>query len=632
MLGRSGFNGYTHRGNFNLQLLQSQPCRIFSYHTTNIVKEEEKAAPEVHQEAKSGGGFFSFLDREHSIAPEGFNRWLAVPSGTLVTASVGAVYAWSSFNAPLCRTLGVVAPSANDWDLGSVVPIFSAAAIGLGVTTALLGSWAERVGPRKTAGAASFLWAGGLVCTAVGAYTHVLPLCYLGYGVGAGMGWGLGYISPVSNMMKWFPDKRGLATGMALASFGGGAILAAPMNKYFMEQFFVAPDYLGSSSDVSIVTEGGKRFVEIAGEMNEVVVATAAEVAKLPGELAEGVYVVGTGSTGVAETFLVLGTLHFAAMMTGTLLQRVPRDDWQPEGWVDDKADASGAKKDESDDGSTSQTQVTAAVPVQNAMKTPQFWLMWFGVFGNAIAGVSVMACAKNIIGDVFANAFPAIITAGFMSGYIASLSAANGGGRFAWAAVSDFIGRKSTTMVFGLTIPVALGLPYLTTMVTEGSGGTLPLTLFYGGSVFAISLYGGIFSVLPAQISDNFGLKHAGAIHGRALTAWSTSAVVGPKLLTTLRQTSVEDAISDLVRKCDPSMFQEKYGAPVENLKELIEAKTVTIPSLMEIVPPGTLDPTPHLYDTTFYAMSGIIGAAMLCNALIFPVDKKHFVVTSKI
>ena len=102
----------------------------------------------------------------------------------------------------------------------------------------------------------------------------------------------------------------------------------------------------------------------------------------------------------------------------------------------------------------------------------------------------------KKYYWDVFANAFPAIITAGFMSGYIASLSAANGGGRFAWAAVSDFIGRKSTTMVFGLTIPVALGLPYLTTMVTEGSGGTLPLTLFYGGSVFAISLYGGIFSV----------------------------------------------------------------------------------------------------------------------------------------
>ena len=632
VLGRSGFNGYTHRGNFNLQLLQSQSRRIFCYHTTKIVEEEEKSSPEVHQKDKSGGSFFSFLDREHSIAPEGFNRWLAVPSGTLVTASVGAVYAWSSFNAPLCRTLGVVAPSANDWDLGSVVPIFSAAAIGLGVTTALLGSWAERVGPRKVAGTASFLWAGGLVCTAVGAYTHILPLCYLGYGVGAGMGWGLGYISPVSNMMKWFPDKRGLATGMALASFGGGAILAAPMNKYFMEQFFVAPDYLGSSSDVSIVTEGGKRFVEIAGELNEVVVATATEVAKLPGELAEGVYVVGTGSTGVAETFLVLGTLHFAAMMTGTLLQRVPRDDWQPEGWVDDKASASGAKKDESDDGNTSQTQVTAAVPVQNAMKTPQFWLMWFGVFGNAIAGVSVMACAKNIIGDVFANAFPAIITAGFMSGYIASLSAANGGGRFAWAAVSDYIGRKNTTMVFGLTIPVALGLPYLTTMVTEGSGGTLPLTLFYGGSVFAISLYGGIFSVLPAQISDNFGLKHAGAIHGRALTAWSTSAVVGPKLLTTLRQTSVEDAISDLVRKCDPSMFQEKYGAPVENLKELIEAKTVTIPSLMEIVPPGTLDPTPHLYDTTFYAMSGIIGAAMLCNALVFPVHRKHFVESGKI
>ena len=117
------------------------------------------------------------------------------------------------------------------------------------------------------------------------------------------MGWGLGYISPVSNLMKWFPDKRGLATGMALASFGGGAILAAPMNKYFIEKFFVAPEYLGTLDTVNVVTEEGKRFVDFAGEMKEVVVATAAEVSKLPGELAEGVYVVGTGSTGVAEHF-----------------------------------------------------------------------------------------------------------------------------------------------------------------------------------------------------------------------------------------------------------------------------------------------------------------------------------------
>ena len=616
------YNNNQNKINPYFLLNSSQPKRILYYHTTKILNQSD----EDEKEKKSIG----FFDREHSVAPEGFNRWLAVPAGTLITASIGAVYAWSSFNAPLCRTMGVVAPAASDWDLGSVVPIFSACAIGLGVATATLGSWAEREGPRKTAGAASFLWAGGLIVASIGTYTHILPLCYLGYGVGAGMGWGLGYISPVSNLMKWFPDKRGLATGMALASFGGGAILAAPMNKYFIEKFFVAPEYLGTLDTVNVVTEEGKRFVDFAGEMKEVVVATAAEVSKLPGELVEGVYVVGTGSTGVAETFLALGTLHFAAMMTGTLLQKVPREGWKPEGWVGDDTAASMVKEPE-EEGSTA-TATTLAVPVENAMKTKQFWLMWFGVFGNAIAGVSVMACAKNIIGDVFASAFPAIITAGFMSGYIASLSAANGGGRFAWAAISDYIGRKNTTMIFGLSIPFALGLPYLTTMVTEGGGGTLPLTLFYAGSVLVISLYGGIFSVLPAQISDNFGLKHAGAIHGRALTAWSTSAVVGPKILTTLRQISVEDAISDLVDKCDPTAFYDRYGAPVENLKELIETKTVTIPSLMEIVPPGTLDPTPHLYDTTFYAMSGIIGAALLCNALVVPVARKHFVESDKI
>ena len=153
--------------------------------------------------------------------------------------------------------------------------------------------------------------------------------------------------------------------------------------------------------------------MDFAGEMKEVVVATAAEVSKLPGELAEGVYVVGTGSTGVAETFLALGTLHFAAMMTGTLLQKVPREGWKPEGWVGDDTAASMVKEPEGE-GSTA-TATTLAVPVENAMKTKQFWLMWFGVFGNAIAGVSVMACAKNIIGDVFASAFPAIITAGFI-------------------------------------------------------------------------------------------------------------------------------------------------------------------------------------------------------------------------
>jgi MFS family permease len=564
---------------------------------------------ENDDEVNSGVGF---LDRSRSAAPRGFNRWHAVPGGILVTTSIGAVYAWSSFNAPLCRTLGVVAPAASDWELGSVVPIFSFAALTLGIGTSVLGTWSERSGPRMTAAAATACWSGGLCITSLATYTHTLPLCYLGYGILGGLGWGLGYISPVSNLMKWFPDRRGLATGMALASFGGGAILASPMNIYFMNKFFVPPDYLGTLKDITVVTENGVRYAQSnTGEMIEVVVATAADVAKLPGELMEGVYVVGTGSTGVAETFLSLGGIHCAAMLAGTLMMRIPRDGWSPEGYIIPDEEAQSTVK---------------GVSLNTTMKTPQFWLLWTVVFGNAIAGVSIMACAKDIMNDVFVGAFPGLITAGFLSAYISSLSAANGTGRFAWATASDYLGRKNTIYTFGLAIPIALGLPYVATMVSDGGSGTLPLFIFYGGSVLAISFYGGIFSVLPAYIADLFGMKNPGAIHGRALTAWSASAVVGPTILTTLRKSSYDDAVSELALVCDPQVFYDTYGATISELQTLIDTKTVTIPSLMEIVPAGTHDPTPHIYDSTFYTMSGFIAVAMLCNAMIKPVPREKF------
>ena len=133
-----------------------------------------------------------------------------MPSAFLVQLSIGSVYSWSILGSPLTRELGVVAAASGDWGLASVTPIFSTCAISLGLSTGLLGKWAEASGPRKVGFTAGVLWSSGLLLSSIGVYTHFLPLCYLGYGVLGGAGWGLGYMSPVSNLLKWFPDKRGI--------------------------------------------------------------------------------------------------------------------------------------------------------------------------------------------------------------------------------------------------------------------------------------------------------------------------------------------------------------------------------------------------------------------------------------
>ena len=301
----------------------------------------------------------------------------------------------------------------------------------------------------------------------------------------------------------------------------------------------------------------------------------------------------------------------------------MPREGWTPDGWEAPKEDDSA--------GTNINQRALGDVDHNTALRTPQFWLMWAAVFGNAIAGVSIISCAKTMMGDVFGAALPAIVTGAFATGYVASLSLANGGGRFAWASISDYIGRKQAYYVFGLGIPVAVGIPYVTSMVSS-SGGTMPLMIFYGGTFMVVSFYGGLFSVLPAYIADTFGIRHAGAIHGRLLTAWATSALVGPALLSRLRGNSYNEAVESLVSVCDPASFQEKFGAGTERLQELVDAKTVTIAKLMEIVPPGTLDPTPGIYDSTMYAMAGIMGCAVVCNSLIkpFPANSPYFMKTS--
>ena len=564
-----------------------------------------------------------YLYREAIKAPADYNRWLNIPFSVMVQLSIGSVYAWSLFNAPLCRQLGVVTPSSGDWALDAVVPVFSVCALTLGACTAGLGKWAERVGPRMVAGTAALCWGGGLTLSAIGCELHQLPLLYAGYGLLGGVGWGLGYISPVSTLLKWFPDRKGLAAGMALTAFGGGAMVATPLNEALLEYFFQAPTYLGAVDSVQLITQDGSRFVPQAdGSLTEVVVASTRDVAQLHAELPAGVYEVGTGDSGVRNTFLALAALHTTSMLTGAAGQRVPPPGWSP------PAVAGAAPSDAAEPIAPPRDALAASgnVDPDQVMRTPQFYLLWAAVAGNAIAGVSVISCAKTLMTDCFSSALPGVVTASFAAAYVAALSGANMAGRFGWSFASDFLGRKNTYFMFAAGIPTVLALPALTEWAATDPG-MAPLVLFYGGTWLVVSFYGGVFSVLPAYLSDLFGQKHVGAIHGRLLTAWAAAAAGGPYLLAALRHRSYDKAVRELAAQVDPEHFQRAFGAPLSDLDTLLERKSVTIPHLMDIAPGGVMDPTPMLNNDTMYAMGGLLTVALACNAAIRPVDPRHYI-----
>eukprot|EP01127_Copromyxa_protea_P006705 TRINITY_DN16704_c0_g1_i1.p1 TRINITY_DN16704_c0_g1~~TRINITY_DN16704_c0_g1_i1.p1 ORF type:complete len:587 (-),score=110.43 TRINITY_DN16704_c0_g1_i1:34-1794(-) len=542
--------------------------------------------------------------------PDSWNRWRAVPGPALVQLSIGGVYSWSIFNEPLTRNIGIIAASSQDWVLGDVVPIFSCAALSLGVCTAFLGPWADRVGPRVVGLTAAVCWSSGLALAALGCYLQVLPIVYLGYSVLGGAGWGLGYISPIPTLLSWFPDKRGLASGLGLSAFGGGAMLAAPLETWLLKQYFRPPTFLGPTESVNVITEQGKRYViDESGSMVEVIIGAASDMSRLPISLEEGVYLLGTGDTGISATFLTLSAGYLVMMISGALLMRVPPAGWSPKGFAEVGTSSGGI-----------QHSVHHAV----ALKTPQFYLLWLTLFGNTIAGVTIISTAKTIMTDVFMGTYPLIVTSGFAASYVMALSGANMLGRLGFGPLSDAIGRKRTYMLFGLGIPLTVLLPTLTGMVDVNNA--TPLALFCGATVIIISFYGAVFAVLPAYVADTFGQKHVGTIFGRILTGFPFAAMVGPLVLSTLRSRANEEAIRDLASKADPVLFLEKFGAKVDQLPELVQAKTVTIARLMEILPPGTFDPSVTLYDTTMYTMSGMLLIAFMANLMVKPVDPKYF------
>lgn len=232
------------------------------------------------------------------------------------------------------------------------------------------------------------------------------------------------------------------------------------------------------------------------------------------------------------------------------------------------------------------------------------------------------------MITEIFGTTLPGTVDTAFAATYVVMISAFNMVGRFIWASASDYIGRRNTYWIFFvLGIALYLSVPYTAAQVSVNQS-VVWLVYFYGATMIIFTMYGGGFATIPAYLADIFGTRYVGGIHGRLLTAWSTAGVLGPLAITSLRQNSVNNAITDLMTRIDPAAFRAQFGAPVDQLQLLVEQNSVTIARLMEIVPPGTVDPTSGLYNSTMVLMAALLAIALVSNALMRPVDAKHHIV----
>lgn len=547
------------------------------------------------------------------FADPGYNRWRVPPASICIHLCIGSVYAWSIYNPALTKVVGVAASSAEDWSLGQVVQIFVVAIVFVGLSAAFAGRWLERSGPRTVGLAAAAFWGGGHFLGGAGILMHELWLVYLGYGVVGGIGLGLGYVSPVATLIRWFPDRKGLASGMAIMGFGGGAILAIPMKEYFLRLFHTAPEYLGRAEDLALRTAGGRRYAEIGGTLKEVVVVSPAEVAEMIVPGLPGVYEVGTGSVGAAQTFFVLGFIYAAVIAVAAFTYRLPPPGWKPKGWEEDTA-------------SRRKMRSRGHVEADQAIRTPQFYQLWIVLCMNVAAGIAIIGLARTMVAEIFGTALPGVVDAAFAATYVVMISVFNMVGRLLWATVSDVVGRKAIFwLFFAGGMALFLSIPLSAWQVTGGSA-MFWLTCFYVATMVMFTFYGGAFASIPAYVADLFGTHHVAAIHGRLLTAWSVAGVLGPLLTTTLRQYEVEKAVRELVETVDPARFREAFGAGVEQLDLLVDQQTVTLAKLLEIAPAGTADPTPGLYNSTMIAMAFLLFLGLIANAMIKPVDPKHF------
>ena len=445
----------------------------------------------------------AFLDRASTVAPPGWSRWLIPPAALSVHLAIGQAYAWSVFKAPLEKYLGLSGTqSALPFQLGIVM---------LGLSAAVFGTRVERNGPRWAMFVSLCCFSSGFLIAAVGVALKQYWLVVFGYGVVGGIGLGIGYISPVSTLIKWFPDRPGMATGIAIMGFGGGALIASPLSAELLQAYGVDFDPTG-------------RVLAVTG-------------------------------SAIPLTFLTLGLGYAVFMSMGVFLVRVPHDDWRPAGWT--------PRND-----TTRKLVTTADVSAANAIRTPQFWLLWVVLCFNVTAGIGILEKASPMIQDYFRQT-SAPVSASSAAGFVALLSLANMLGRIVWSSTSDLVGRKNVyRMYLG-----AGALLYLALTVTNNSS----KLLFVLCAMVILSFYGGGFATVPAYLKDLFGTYQVGAIHGRLLTAWSTAGVLGPLIVN-----------------------------------YIADRRTAA----------GASGPT--LYETSFYIMIALLVVGFVANELIRPVNER--------
>ncbi len=433
-----------------------------------------------------------FLDKERIIAGPGFNRWLVPPAALAIHLCIGMAYGFSVFWLPLSKALATAGTGAAcpkemsffaelfatgcDWRVATLGWMYTLFFVFLGCSAAVWGGWLERAGPRKAGVVSALCWCGGMLLSALGIHLHQFWLMILGSGVIGGIGLGLGYISPVSTLIKWFPDRRGMATGMAIMGFGGGAMIGSPLAVELMR-------YFSTPTDV-----------------------------------------------GVMQTFVVMALVYFVFMMAGALGYRVPASGWKPEGWTPPPPSANAM---------ITQRHVHVK-RVWGIPQFWLIWLvlcmnvsagigvigmsspMLQEVFGGGLIGLQqrFTELDKTQLAAVAAVA----------GGFTALLSLFNIGGRFFWASLSDKLGRKMTYVVFF----VLGGLLYASIPGSAAAGHKL---LFVGAFCIILSMYGGGFATVPAYLADIFGTQFVGAIHGRLLTAWATAGILGPVVVNYMRE-----------------------------------------------------------------------------------------------
>jgi hypothetical protein len=567
-------------------------------------------APSDSEEQKEPKGLWNRLFGAQTVhaAPDYKNRWLMVLPAFATHICIGSPWAWSVMSAPLSREVGIVASSSMDWSLfETTIPMSLVFAL-QGISAAVAGKWQMRVGTRYAMATAACCFGGGLLLGSVGIATHQLWLIYLGYGILGGTGVGVAYTPPIQALIEWFPDRKGLASGLTIAGFGSGALLFTPATAKLRSLFAVPPEYAGNTESLAPILTDGK----LMAGAQEVVYASANDLQKLGMDLAEGYYVAGTGNSGSAATLAVMGASYFVVLMASALTMKRPHQNYSPAGYV---APANPTV--------ASNLNVT----VDGVMKTPQFYLLGVTFFCLATSGMGIMSVAKPMMSDVFSSALPTVVTAAFASQYVMALAGGNLSGRLGYAMLSDKVGARTTFNLFTWgSIPLFLAVPYCVDAVIN-TGNLLPLGIFVGSTVAAIGSMGGVYAILPAYEASLFGTKYVGPIHGRFLLASSAAAMVGPSTLLWMRGRAEVDAMHDLVKQVDPAKFEQTFGAPVTSASSLMESKVLTISKLLELAPRQLADPTPYLYNTAIYSMAGLMLVGAISHSLIRPVAAKHFV-----